>query len=222
MVCCCSPEARSTGRVFSRMARFYRKRFERRGFEPSQRLLLEGLSRQGFRGMSILEVGCGVGHFHQTLLEQGAGTAVGMDLAERMIEEARAWARQRGLDQRTEYRVGDFVASAQELAPADLVLLDKVVCCYPDADAMVHQSALRARKLYALIYPRDRWYVRLGVRLGAWGMRLLGSCYRPYLHDPVTIHGWLEQSGLKRRHQARTWLWLCEIYERDAAVGAEA
>ena len=121
MSCCC-PHSRSAGRFFSLFATRYRRRFARKGLEPSQRQLLAGLERTGFSGAEVLEIGCGVGHLHQTLLERGAGTAVGIDLAPRMLREAELWAKERGLAPQARYLEGDFVTMDRDLATADVTL----------------------------------------------------------------------------------------------------
>lgn len=215
MTCCCCPHSRAAGRIFSRFARRARRRFERRGLEPSQRQLLAGLERAGFAGASLLEVGSGVGHLHQTLLERGAGSALGIDLAPRMTEEARAWAAERGLAARTRYLTGDFMALAEDVEPADVTILDKVICCYPDADALVHASLARTRRVYALTYPRRRWFVRLGAALGAVCLRLIGSDFRAYVHDPERVEGWIGAEGFAKRFEAVTPVWLTQVYVRE-------
>jgi magnesium-protoporphyrin O-methyltransferase len=211
---CCCPHDRSAGRIFSLFARRYRRRFERRGFEPCQELLLEGIGQVGFQGAEILEIGSGVGHLHQSLLERGADSAVGVDLAPRMMQEARAWAQERGLGTRTRYLEGDFVQLSPRVAKADITILDKVVCCYPDADALVGESLPLTRRVYALTYPRGRRLVRLGATLGAWAMRLIGSGFRPYVHEPAQVRAMIEKAGFRIRYQARTWIWLIEVYVR--------
>ena len=134
MSCCC-PHSNSANRFFSFFAGRYRRRFEKKGFEPSQKQLLEGLQQVGYRDCKILEIGSGVGHLHQTLLEQGATSAVGIDLASKMICEAQQWADERRLTDRTAYIEGDFMEIADTVKEADVTVLDKVVCCYPDAEA---------------------------------------------------------------------------------------
>ena len=211
---CCSPHSRSAGRFFSWFARRYRRRFQRKGFEPLQRSLLEGIAQAGVRSATILEIGCGVGALHQYLLKQGAASAVGVDLAPRMIEEAEALAREYGLADRARYRVGDFVEEAGTFDPADVVILDKVICCYPDARRIVETSAARARRTYAYSIPRNRWYTRLSVSLTALAFRLLRSDFRPYVHDPEKIDAWLTAAGFARRYEARTVAWLARAYVR--------
>ena len=133
--CCC--HAQSAGRFFSFFARRSRKRFKRKGFEPSQKQLMAGLEQVGYREASVLDIGCGVGHLHQTLLEQGASAAVGIDLAPKMLSEAKDWADERGLGDRVNYVEGDFMTLDERIDNADICLLDKVVCCYPDTQGLV-------------------------------------------------------------------------------------
>ena len=186
MTSCCVHN-RDTGRFFGWFARRYRKRFARKGFEPSQKQLVEGLTRSGVGGATLLEIGCGVGYLHQRLLQAGAASAVGVDLSSRMLEEARAEAIEQGMAERTDYRVGDFVELADTIAPADIVILDKVICCYPDADALVRQSARIAARVYAFTIPRDRWTVRITLWLGRSMLALIRCGFRSHVHDPKTI-----------------------------------
>jgi len=215
MSCCC-PHSRSGGRIFSFFARNYRKRFTKRGFEPSQQQLMAGLQAAGFADASILEIGSGVGHFHMTLLEQGANQATGIDLAAKMIEEAGAWAIERGLSERTHYLQGDFMDILPRIEPAEVTVLDKVVCCYPDADGLVHRSLEKTTRVYALTYPRYRLAVRLAIASGALMMKLIGSSFRPYAHDPAAIERWVREAGFSKLYENTTWIWLTQIYVKEA------
>lgn len=211
---CCCPHSRSAGRLFSRFARRYRRRFEKKGLEASQRQLVEGLERAGIGNASLFEIGSGVGYLHQYLLQRGAATALGVDLAPKMVEEAEALARKQGLADRTRYRVGDFVDSAASFEPDDVVVLDKVICCYPDAEGMVQTSLAKAKHVYAYTIPRARWYTRLGVALGALALRLLRSDYRSYVHDPRRIEEWVVAAGFTKCYENHTLIWLTDVYRR--------
>jgi len=212
---CCSPHARSASRFFSRFARSYRRRFARKGFEDCQQHMLTGIAQSGYEDATLLEIGCGVGHLHLHLLEQGARKAVGVDLAPAMIDEARNWAAERGLSSRTEYHVGDFM-HMQDIAPADIMLMDKVICCYPDVDGLVHRSLAATRRVYALVYPRNTWVMRSGVKLAGLVMRLIGSDFRPYVHDPEQVEQWVRAAGFDKTYQNRTFIWLTQVYSRSA------
>ena len=211
----CCPHARSASRFFSFFAKRYRKRFGKRGFEPSQEQLLKGLESVGYGDDEVLEIGCGVGSLHQTLLERGARSAVGVDLAPRMLAEAQDWATQRGLAGRTEYVEGDFIELQDDIASADITLMDKVVCCYPDADTLVHASLGKTRKVYALTYPRDRWFVRLGMNTVALFFWLIRSSFRPYVHDPLQIESWISDKDFRKQYQDMTAAWLTQVFVKS-------
>lgn len=210
-VCC--PHAVSAGKFFSKFARLNRWRFNKMGFEAAQKSLLQGLEQQGFKGAALLEIGCGVGHLHQTLLERGAGSALGVDLAENMLQEAEKWAEQRGLKEKTRYMKGDFINLGDAIAQADITLLDKVVCCYPDAKLLVNSSLDKTKRLYALVYPRNRWVTRFAVGLVAMVMGLIRSDFRPYVHDPLQIEAWISARGFQKQYQRQTLIWLTQIFQ---------
>ncbi len=210
----CCPHDIGAARLFSRMARWQRRRYEKHGFLESQRQLLEGLAQAGMTGAALLEIGCGVGYLHQHLLDQGAARATGIDLAEKMIGQARETARARGLADRTDYRVGDFNEIADSIEDADATILDKVLCCYPDVEALAKKSLAKTRRVYAYTLPRKRWWVRLGVEFMAavlWGFR---SPFRSYVHDPSVIETWVTAGGFEKRYENQTAVWLTQVYVR--------
>jgi magnesium-protoporphyrin O-methyltransferase len=208
MACTCCLDAGGIGRCFSRLAKFYRLRYEHGGFEPSQRQLLQGLQQAGVPGATVLEIGSGVGYLHQTLLEQGAAHAVGVELSTAMLAEARARAARRALADRVTYHEGDFVTLAAQLAPADLV------CCYPDARGLVQASAPLAQRAYAYTIPRDRRLTRVGVRIGNFFLRLIGSPFRTFVHDPQQIEAWVRGLGFREADRQQTALWLTRVFVR--------
>lgn len=209
---CCCPHANSANRFFSFFAGRYRKRFEKKGFEPSQQQLMMGLEQAGYQDAKILEIGSGVGHLHLTLLERGAASAVGVDLASKMIEEARRWAAERTLTDRTDYVEGDFMEIHATLPDADVTVLDKVVCCYPDADGLVHASLAKTGRVYALTYPLNRWYIRAMMGLVALAMKIVRSDFRPYVHDPERIEKWITETGFDKHYQNNNMVWLTQVY----------
>ena len=214
MSCCC-PHSNSANRFFSLFAARYRRRFEKKGFEPSQKQLLEGLQQAGYQDAKVLEIGSGVGHLHQTMLEQGAASAVGIDLASRMVGEAQHWAEERKLAGQTDYVEGDFMEIHESLSRADVTILDKVVCCYPDADGLVHASLKKTNRVYALTYPRNRWYIRTMMGISAFMLKLVRSDFRPYVHDPEMIEKWITDTGFSKSYQNNNMLWLTQVYVKS-------
>lgn len=213
MSCCC-PHSKSGGKLFSLFARSYRRRFAKKGFEPSQHQLINGIEKVGYKDATLLEVGSGVGYFHQTLLEQGAKSATGIDLAPDMLKEAQDWAKQKGLADRVEYIQGDFIELLDQVDAADITILDKVVCCYPHPELLVPHSLKKTTRIYAMTYPRDRWFTKVAMEIMAFFLKLVGSDFRAYVHDPKEIERWILDAGFKKVYQQQTFIWLSQVYEK--------
>lgn len=213
MSCCC-PHSKSGGRLFSFFARSYRRRFTKKGFEPSQLQLIEGLEQAGYKDATLLEIGSGVGFLHQTLLEQGAKLAIGIDLAPDMLKEAEDWAKEKNLADRTQYIQGDFIELLDHVEAADVTILDKVVCCYPHAELLVNHSIAKTKHVYALTYPRSRWFIKVAIEIMAFFLKLSGSDFRAFVHNPDSIETWITQAGFKKAYQQQTFIWLTQIYTK--------
>lgn len=213
MSCCC-PHSKSGGRLFSFFARSYRKRFTKKGFEPSQLQLIEGLEQVGYQDVTLLEVGSGVGYLHQTLLEQGAKSAIGIDLAPDMLKEAEDWAVEKNLIDRTQYIQGDFIELLDQVEPAEVTILDKVVCCYPHAELLINHSTTKTNRVYALTYPRDRWFTKVAIEIMAIFLKLSGSDFRAFVHNPDDIEHWITSAGFKKTFQKQTFIWVSQVYTK--------
>ncbi len=99
-----------------------------------------------------------------------------------------------------------------------MVTLDRVVCCYPDAEALLQKAAGRARQLLAFTYPRDRWYVRTLIVLENLWMRITGKEFRAFVHTPDRMGAVLESAGLVRDTRRETLVWTLDLYRRGRDV----
>ncbi len=116
-------------------------------------------------GKSILDIGGGIGIIQIKLLKFGAAKAVSVDAAHACISVARKLAQEQGVDHRITYQLGDFVEVADAIQAADIVTLDKVICCYADMTSLVSLSSKRARNIIAAVYPRDNLWLTAILRL---------------------------------------------------------
>ena len=177
---CCN--AAAYGRVFSdRWARRDARRYRRRGLDRTARRMLDFLRARGVGGRTVLEVGGGVGALALELVRAGAEHAANVELSPGYEEAARALARERGLEARVELLLLDFAASPDAVPAADEVVMHRVVCCYPDVDALVGAAADHARRHLVLSFPRDAWWTRFGFRLADLGLRVRGCDFRAYV-----------------------------------------
>ncbi|MBI4329004.1 MAG: methyltransferase domain-containing protein [Chloroflexi bacterium] len=194
--------------------------YRRKGLDKRARTLVEFLQAQGLQGRNLLEGGYGIGALHLELLRAGAAWVVGVDVSPFSREAATELAEEMGLQDRVEHRVGDFVALEGEVAPADIVLLDRVICCYPDATALVSASASHARLFYGLTYPRNVWWIRWGVVAMRAFLALRRSAYRPFLHPPEKVKAIVASLGFGEVFRSRSGLWDIVVFRRQAAPGA--
>lgn len=194
------------------MSKLYARRYRRKGLDDTQRLLLEELADNGVAGKSLLEIGCGVGILHQTLLERGAASATGVDLSDAMLEHARQRAADRHLENRVHYELGDFVEAQDHFNRADITLLDKVVCCYPAPKQLLHAATAKTRVAIALTYPRKHLLNIVVNWMWNGGFWLMRSDFRSFIHEPTLIREWLRARGLRLSFSKDTYWWHSEIY----------
>jgi hypothetical protein len=200
---CCSP------RVYERMfgakqARTAARRYRERGLRGTSRDLVELAG--DVSGASILEVGGGVGAIELELLAAGAARATDVELSGEYEEEAQKLLAERGLTERVDRRVGDFVA--EPVDPHDVVVMHRVVCCYPDVDALVGAGAASARRRLLLTYPQERWYTRTALSFVNLFMRLSGSEFRTFVHPVARMNKTAGEHGLElteRRRRGVFW-----------------
>jgi len=187
--------------------------YHRRGPQPTTRRLL-GALRESKPGGTVLDIGGGVGVIHHELLSHGFQAAVHVDRSQAYIEVARQEAVKAGHGPQVKFVHGDFRAVADSLDDADLVTLDRVVCCDPDYTTLLPLAAGRARQTLALSFPRDRWFVRLLVSIANFWRRLRGSDFRVYVHPPQAVAALLRTLGLRRKRAVAMIAWTIEVWER--------
>jgi magnesium-protoporphyrin O-methyltransferase len=164
--------------------------------------------------LTVLDIGAGVGAVHLELLRAGAASAVDVDGSPAYVAVARAEAARLGVDDRIAYAIGDFVELAPSIQPADLVALDRVVCCYPDMGELVGLSVARARRRYGLVYPRDTWWIRVGGRAFNLASRLARQRLRLWIHRTADVDAIVRAAGFTPRLVRTGLFWQVVVYER--------
>lgn len=163
--------------------------------------------------MSMLDIGGGVGPLHHELLKAGLARALDVDASHAFIAGSRQESQRQGHAERIEHVFGDFVALAPEIAAADIVSLDRVVCCYPDARTLVPLAASKAIRFVGLVYPVDRWWIRLGAAvMNVWERLKNGLPF--WIHSTSAVDTMLRANGFERAFLRRSLLWQAMVYRR--------
>jgi SAM-dependent methyltransferase len=165
---------------------------------------------------TVLELGCGRGGLLVRLVEAGAAQATGVDLSAASIAAAGKRFEQAQLSEHASLSVGD--AALVPLEPHDWVILDRVICCYPDVEGLMANTLPAARHLYAFTVPTSRGWRGVIARLDEWfenaWNKLRGQPCPGYVHDLDLIEKRLAAAGFRLRHRDRQRLWHIAIYER--------
>ncbi len=178
------------------------------------RILLELLDEAGVAGRTVLDAGCGQGGLAIALAQRGATAVTGIDVSSGSVGVARRAAQDAGVSVR--FAVGDAAVSA--LQPHDVVVLDKVVCCYFDAQTLLANTVPVAGSMVALSLPHSRGLRGLIARLligaeNAW-RRLRGDPFRAFVHDVTRVRDTLANNGFSPVAQRDRWMWHAAIFER--------
>jgi magnesium-protoporphyrin O-methyltransferase len=212
-VSCCHGEG-CNAQFDVRQARHDLKRYHKEGADPTTRALIDVIAGAGVQGARLLDVGGGIGAIHHELLDAGLQAATHVDASAAYLEVARQEAAKRGHGDRVRFVQGDFVKVAADVAEADVVTLDRVICCYGDMESLVHASTIKAKRLYGAVFPRDHWYLKPAFgAINLW-KRLTRSRFRVFLHPVAAIDAAIRRQGFRRKTLVRTFVWNVALYER--------
>ena len=212
---CCSPKGYRW--VFSeRSAQAEAKRYRRKGLDDTSRRIVDFLRRQGVDGNTVLEVGGGIGAIQLELLKAGASHATSVELTPTYEEVARGLLTESGMSGRVERTVMDFAQSASQVEGADIVVLNRVLCCYPDMPRLAGAAADHARQVLVLTYPKGAWWIRLGIGIANVILRLTRREFHIFVHPPAEIIRTSRQHGLEPVFEERGMLWTVTALKRAA------
>ena len=189
-------------------------KFQKTGAKPQTRMALDELRRIGISGRTLLDIGGGVGAIQHACAEEGAAQITSVDASAAYLAAAVQEARRRGYASVTTYLHGDFVELAPEIPPADLVTMDRVVCCYPDLVELLRPAAERARVCLGLVFPRDNWWMRAGARVANLLLRLGRSEFQAFIHPHAKIDQCAAEAGLELSYSEYRGLWRVALFVR--------
>ena len=194
------------------------RQFRRRGPDHTTRLLIDGvraaLEASDLRDGVLLDIGGGIGAIHHALLDGRVTRAIHVDASTAQIAAAREETERQGHSAKVEFVAGDFVAVADQVPTADVVTLDRVICCFDDMDGLVSRSARKTGRFYGAVFPRNVAWMRVAIAAVNVLQRLKRTTFRVFLHDPAAIDRALRAAGLAPRSERHTLGWHVVVYER--------
>lgn len=197
-----------------RVARRSLERYRTKGLDRTERALVEAALESGIEGATVLEIGGGIGALQGELLQAGAARGEVVEIVAAYEPHARELAEERGLAERTRFRVVDVLEEPAAVEPADVVLLNRVVCCSRDGVELTETAARLARRSLLLSYPRDTWWIRAGARALNVAQRLFRRSFRVFVHRPADLAAAAARSGLASERTGRGRIWEYAIMRR--------
>jgi len=203
---CCTPKGYRW--VFSeRSARAEAKRYRRKGLDATSQRIFDVVKKAGVEGRTVLEVGGGIGAIQIELLKAGAARAISVELTPTYEEEAAALLREAGLEERVERRIMDFAAAGAEVEGADIVIMNRVICCYPDMPRLAGAASDHTRELLVMSFPKGSWWMRVGLAVVNTVFRITRREFQIFVHPPKLILATGEQHGLRTVHDDAGVFW---------------
>ncbi|WP_138444722.1 class I SAM-dependent methyltransferase [Sinomonas susongensis] len=207
---CCGPtEPGPYDAIFdSRFSGALARRYGRKGLRHPELRIVEFLAATGIEGASVLEIGGGVGEIQLELLKRGAARAVNLELSAGYEKDATRLAEAAGLESRIDRRLGvDLAAAPDDVEPADVVVLHRVVCCYPDYAALLGAAADHARRALVFSYPPANPLSRVFIRGMNAMLNASGRSFRGYIHPPKAMVEVLRSRGLEPAYRWHGPVW---------------
>jgi len=190
------------------------RHYRKKGPAKTTQMLIDAIKVEGIEGLTLLDIGGGVGAVQHSLLEAGAACAVSVDASTAYIRATEEEAQRQGHSNHVTHHHADFVAIAPTIEPAGVVTLDRVICCYHDMESLVGLSSERATKVYGVVYPRDTWAARMVVGVMNLYMRLRRNPFRVFIHSTSEVDAVVHRKGLVPRFQRVTLAWQVTVYAR--------
>ena len=192
---CCDP--RGCNDMFGpRFARHLASRYRKRGLDKTAARMVAYLVDQELDGTSVLEIGGGVGAIQLSLLRQGASRTTNVELVDAYETEAIDLAQIAGMRDRMTRRRVDIAATPDEVETHDIVVLHRVVCCYPDYERLLTAAADHARRLLVFSHPPRNWVSWTFTHLQKVGFRLVGKSFQTFAHPPAAMVAVAEGRGM--------------------------
>ena len=192
------------------------KSYRKSGPANQTKLILQAIRSLNLKNADLLDIGGGIGAIHHELLEDIATKATHVDASSAYLKEAEEEAVRRGHSERVDFIHADFTDVASDLPQADIVTLDRVVCCYPDFRSLLKAAAEHSRRALALTYPREIWYLRFGGKVINFFQGLWNDPFRMFLHPVAEMDSLLKKEGFERVSLRRLFVWEMALYQKSS------
>jgi 2-polyprenyl-3-methyl-5-hydroxy-6-metoxy-1,4-benzoquinol methylase len=205
---CCAIEDQFNEKIAKRELR----KFRRRGPRKTTAMLLDLLQSTVKERRSLLDIGGGVGAIQHAMAASGTSDITSVDASPAYLAAAKSESEIRGYSDRALYVTGDFVEASERVPAADVVTMDRVICCYHDVDGLLGSAADKARHAVGLVFPREKFHVKVGLGVLNQIQALLGKELRAFAHPHSQVEKILTDRGFKFVSGGNSFVWRVAVY----------
>ena len=190
------------------------KRYLKKGPSKTTYMLLKAIHKTEVKDMDFLDIGGGIGAIQCDLIKAGSSNGTSIETSPAYTDLVKEEIHKNNLDEIIDFKHGDFTTIASDVDSADIVTLDKVICCYDDMSELVRLSSKLSRKIYAIIYPRDVWWTKLALPFINFYPIIKRSPFRVFIHPTKKVEEIIFRNGLKRDYYDTTLFWQVAIFSK--------
>jgi magnesium-protoporphyrin O-methyltransferase len=198
----------------TKAARKELKTYLKKGVTNPTKKLVDLLKEKNIQGSSLLDIGGGIGAIQFELYKEGIAKSTDVDASDAYLQVVKDQANERQIIDKMNFVKGDFMDVAGQVGMHDLVTLDKVICCYPNAKQLLTASLEKCNKFYGLIYPLDGIIANIAIFFARMYFKIIKSSFRPYIHSHKEVNQHIVLKGFVKRHEALAFPWKIYVYER--------
>lgn len=190
------------------------KRYLKIGTNTVATRLVDTLVSEGVDGQSVIDVGCGIGMLYVKLVEQGAKSATGIEMSDGYEKTARKLHKLAGVTDRVTRVTVDFTEAGDSVGPADIVVLDRVVCCYPDWDKLLTSVTEHATGRVAFSFPRETILSRMRIKVFNLWLRIRKVDFEAFVHPIDQMLALMEAEGFTQTFNTNSLQWQGVIFKK--------
>jgi magnesium-protoporphyrin O-methyltransferase len=178
------------------------------------KLILEAARSLKIKNASLLDVGGGIGTIYHELMQDVVSNVIHVDASSAYLKVAQAESAKRGKTDSIKFIHADFTDVEKEIEPADIVTLDRVVCCYPDYQALLTAAGKHSQRALVMTYPREVWFLKIGLGIINFFQKLRNDPFRVFVHPIHQMEKLLNQQGFARTKTKNLFVWEMSLYEK--------
>lgn len=190
------------------------KDYLKKGPAKQTKLILEAVRSLKLKNVSLLDIGGGIGMIYHELMNDVINKAVHVDASSAYLKVAKEESVKRGYAEAIQFIHADFTDVEKDISSADIVTLDRVICCYPYYQNLLKAAAEHAKHAVVLTYPRENWYLRIALGVVNFFQKLRNDPFRIFIHPVQQIENLMKEHGFSRVANKQLFIWEMALYKK--------